>query len=160
MLLVNVTKETAVSLFSQFASLFAAIVRPDRSAYTTVIYPIRGKAVVVHDGLGICHERACYQSPDSLIGEGMETSFPFDDYAACAEPHSLTQASNFLSSSSAGCAEFIEGSLINPVNGMPMMDGCFDVMGNPYGMDALGDRLYFDHEAPNFGETSSSVDFD
>lgn len=41
-----------------------------------------------------------------------------------------------------------------------MMDGCFDVMGNPYGMDALGDRLYFDHEAPNFGETSSSVDFD
>ena len=30
-----------MSLFSQFASLFAAIVRPDRSAYTTVIYPIR-----------------------------------------------------------------------------------------------------------------------
>ncbi len=134
-----------MSFFSKFASLFTAIVRPDRSAYTTVIYPNRGKAVVVHDGLGIRHEHACDQSLGSILGEGVEVTFSFDDYAAWSEPDAQAQADNFM---------------INPVNGMPMMDSCFDVMGNPYGMDALGDRLYFDHEATIVRDTSSPFDPD
>ncbi|WP_312722899.1 hypothetical protein [Stutzerimonas kunmingensis] len=149
-----------MSFFSKFASLFTAIVRPDRSAYTTVIYPNRGKAVVVHDGLGIRHEHACDQSLGSILREGVEVTFSFDDYAAWSEPGAQAQADNFLSGSSTGCVAFMEGSLINPVNGMPMMDSCFDVLGNPYGMDALGDRLYFDHEATNVGDTSSPFDPD
>ncbi len=87
-------------------------------------------------------------------------TFSFDDYAAWSEPDAQAQADNFLSGSSSGSVEFMEGSLINPVNGMPMMDSCFDVLGNPYGMDALGDRLYFDHEATIVGDTSFLFDPD
>ena len=49
-----------MSLFSELICLFTSIVKPTQPAYTTIIYPIQGKAVVVHDGLGIRHEHAWY----------------------------------------------------------------------------------------------------
>ena len=153
-----------MSLFSQFASLFTAIVQPGRSAYTTVIYPIQGKPVVVHDGLGICHESKCYQHSDLLLGEGMETISSFDDYlgdhAAWVEPFTQIQAANLLSSCPTSCYEFMDASQVNPVNGLPMMDSCFDVMGNPYGMDTAGDILSFDDGMRGTGGGSSSFGFD
>ncbi|WP_312514091.1 hypothetical protein [Stutzerimonas nitrititolerans] len=153
-----------MSLFSQFASLFNAIFQPGKSpAYTTLIYPTHGKPVVVHDGLGVRHERTCYQYPDSLIEDGVETitsfgHYPADD-VAWVEPLAL-QAGDFLSSTATSCFEFMEANRINPANGMPMMDSGFDVMGNPYGMDTASDSLSFDHGVSDMGGSSSSFGFD
>lgn len=154
-----------MSLFSQFASLFTAIIQPGRSAYTTVIYPIQGKPVVVHDGLGICHESACHQHPDLLLEEGMETISSFDDclgdHTASIKPPAQIHAADLLSSCPSSCFEFIETSQVNPANGMPMMDGCFDIMGNPYGMDTSGcDIVPFDDGMSAVGGGSSPFDFD
>jgi len=30
------------------------------------------------------------------------------------------------------------GLEVNPANGLPMLDDCFDIMGNPYGTDSSG----------------------
>ncbi|GEM_PF-4180023 len=58
-----------MSLFKQLASLFASVVQPAKLAYTTVIYPIQGNAVLVHDRLGIQYERH-WQVFDTLLEEG------------------------------------------------------------------------------------------
>jgi len=49
---------------------------------------------------------------------------------------------------------------VNPANGMPMMDSCFDVMGNAYGMDTMSDSLSFDHGMSDFGGSFSAFGFD
>ena len=40
-----------MNLFTHIANLITSVVRPEKAAFTTVIYPSQGKAVVVHDGL-------------------------------------------------------------------------------------------------------------
>lgn len=154
-----------MSVFSKLFGLFSAITQPGRStAYTTVIYPIQGQPVVVHDGLGICHESTFNQYSDGLLEERVEMVSSFDDclgdHAASIEPLAENQTANLLSSCPTSCYEFMDASQVNPVNGMPMMNSCFDVMGNPYGMDTAGDILSFDDGMSGTGGGSSSFGFD
>lgn len=151
-----------MNLFSHLASLFTAIVQPAKPAYTTIIHPNQGKAVVVHDGLGIRHER-WWQMFDSLL-DGGDPSISFstlhDANTSQTDPAELFQTDSFASALLAGSFESMGVSWINPANGMPMMDSCFDVMGNAYGMDTMSDILSFDHGMSDFGDSFSAFGFD
>ncbi|MHB0765818.1 hypothetical protein ACYCFC_15775 [Stutzerimonas sp. NM35] len=151
-----------MSLFSELVNLFTSIVQPAKPAYTTIIYPIQGKAVVVHDGLGIRHERR-WQMFDSLLEENdPSTSFttPHDDHTSQTDPVELFQADTFSSDFLASSFEPMGASWLNPANGMPMMGSCFDVMGNAYGIDTMSDSLSFDHGMSDFGGSFSAFGFD
>jgi hypothetical protein len=160
MLEVLITQEPAMSLFSELVSLCASILQPTKPVYTTIIYPSQGKPVVVHDGLSIRHERR-WQMADSLLEEDVP-SFSFstlqNDPTSQAEPVELFQAENFSSDLLASSFEPIE-TMVNPANGMPMMDGCFDVMGNAYGTDMMSNSMSFDH-AIDLGSSFSAFGFD
>ncbi|HBP6330546.1 hypothetical protein [Stutzerimonas stutzeri] len=149
-----------MSLFSELVSLCASILQPTKPVYTTIIYPSQGKPVVVHDGLSIRHERR-WQMADSLLEEDVP-SFSFstlqNDPTSQAEPVELFQAENFSSDLLASSFEPIE-TMVNPANGMPMMDGCFDVMGNAYGTDMMSNSMSFDH-AIDLGSSFSAFGFD
>lgn len=151
-----------MSLCSELVSLFTSIAQPAKPAYTTIIYPTQGRAVVVHDGLGIRHERR-WQMFDSLLEED-DTSTSFstlhEDHTSQTEPVGLFQADSFSSDFLASSFEPIGASWLNPANGMPMMDSCFDVVGNAYGMDTMGHRLSFDHGMSDFGGSFSACGFD
>ena len=76
-----------MTLFATIANMMASIVQPTKPLYTTVVYPIQGKAVVLHDGLS---ERTWYQYPELLTGEEEKSTYPFDlhidDNAVWVEP--------------------------------------------------------------------------
>ncbi|ELL1153989.1 hypothetical protein [Pseudomonas aeruginosa] len=136
-----------MNLLATISNLVASIVQPTKPLYTTVVYPSQGKAVVLHDGLNICSERMWYQHPNSLTGEEEKSTDPLDlhidDNAAWVEPVMQTQADNYSLLSS--FMDQMDNTWVNPANGLPMMDGCVDVMGNAYGMDSMSDGLWFDH---------------
>lgn len=136
-----------MTLFATMASLMASIVQPTKPLYTTVVYPIQGKAAVLHDGLNIRSKRTWYQYPESLTGEEEKSTYPFDlhidDNAVWVEPIMQTQTDNYSLQSS--FMKLMEDGWVNPANGLPMMDGCLDVMCNAYGMDSMSDSLWFDH---------------
>lgn len=87
-----------MTLFATMANLLASIVQPTKPLYTTVVYPIQGKAVVLHDGLNIRSERTWYQYPESLTGEEEKSTYPFelhiDGNTVLVEPVIQTQADN------------------------------------------------------------------
>lgn len=153
-----------MTLFTNLANLFASVVQlSNKNKFTTVIYPSRGTAVVVHDGLEMRHESQWYQYPDSLIEEDvrMTSSFEtyFGDHTGWAEPITQIQADGC--SPLASCLGFMaETSWVNPANGMPMMDNCFDVMGSTYGRDIMSDYSSFDHGMDAFEDSVSSFGFD
>ncbi len=151
-----------MSMFMYLTSLFASVVQPAKPTYTTVIYPTQGKAVVVHDGLGIRHERPWYQLFDSLLEEGdvhhAATSNRHEEHLAWSDSVEPIQADDFPSSFSANGLEPMKTQWVNPATGLPMLDGCIDAMGNPYGMDMLSDSLGFDSN--DFGGSFSSFGFD
>lgn len=125
-----------MNLLATIANLMASIVQPTKPLYTTVVYPRQGKAVVLHDGLNICSERTWYQHPDSL-------DLHIDDNELCVEPLMQTQADNRSLQSS--FMDLVDNVWVNPANGLPIMDGCVDIMGNAYGMDSMSDSLWLDH---------------
>lgn len=149
-----------MSLFSELVSLCASILQLTKPVYTTIIYPSQGKPIVVHDGLSVRHERR-WQMADLLLEEDVP-SFSFstlqNDPTSQAEPVELFQAENFSSDLLASSFEPIE-TMVNPANGMPMMDGCFDVMGNAYGTDMMSNSMSFDH-AIDLGSSFSAFGFD
>lgn len=153
-----------MNLFTHIANLITFVVRPEKAAFTTVIYPSQGKAVVMHDGLGIRQERRWYQV-DSL--ENGDTSTSFDsslqdhtNWADSFDPVDQIQAEDIFSISSPTNFEPMETSWINPANGMPMLDSCFDVMGNAFGTNTMIDSLSLDHSMSSFGDSFSSFGFD
>ncbi|MFK1060594.1 hypothetical protein ACIUYK_22335 [Pseudomonas aeruginosa] len=151
-----------MSLISELVSLFTSIVNPTQPAYTTIIYPIQGKAVVVHDGLGIRHEKRWQRFYSLLEEDEPSTSFNtlHNDQSTPTEPAELFHASSFTSDFFASSFEPMGADWVNPANGMPMMDGCFDVMGNAYGMDTMSDSLSFDHGMSDYGGSFSAFGFD
>jgi len=152
-----------MKLIQNIAQLLTLFYKPASTAYTTVIYPSQGKAVVVHDGLGIRQERWWYQV-DSQREEDMDTSTSFNlmqqDHIDWADPVGQIQAEDIFSAFSSTHFEPMGTSWLNPANGMPMMDSCFDVMGNAYGMDTMSDSLSFDHGMSDFGGNFSAFGFD
>lgn len=135
-----------MNLLATISNLMASIAQPKKPLYTTVIYPSQGKAVVLHDGLNICSERTWYQHPDSLTGEEERSTDPLnlhiEDNAVWIEPVMQTQADNYSLLSS--FMDQMDNTWVNPANGLPMMDGCVDVVGNAYGIDSMSDGLWFD----------------
>jgi len=161
MLEVLITKEPAMSLFSELVSLFASILQP-KPVYTTIIYPSQGKPVVVHDGLSIRHERQ-WQLAESLLEEevpSFSVSSLHNEPTNQTEPVELFQAESFSSDLFASSFHPIDTMWVNPANGMPMMDTSFDVMGNAYGMDMMSDIASFDHAMSDFGSSFSTFGFD
>ena len=154
-----------MKLVQNLAQLLSLFLKSANSAYTTIIYPSQGKAVLVHDGLGIRHERPWYRI-DSLIDENMDTSMAFDsilhehtgraDSFDPVHPIQTEEISSIFSSH----FEPMATSWVNPANGMPMLDSCFDVMGNAFGTDMLSDSLSFDHGISCFESSFSSFGFD
>jgi len=152
-----------MNLFTHIANLITSVVRPEKAAFTTVIYPSQGKAVVVHDGLGIRQERWWYQV-DSQREEDMDTSTSFNlmqqDHTVWADPVGQIQAEDISSAFSSTHFEPMETFWLNPANGMPMLDSCFDVMGNAFGTDTMNDSLSFNHGMSCFDDSFSSFGFD
>lgn len=153
-----------MKLIQNIAQLLTIFYEPASTAYTTIIYPSQGKAVVVHDGLGIRHERPWYQVP-SLYENG-DTGTTFDrlrqahtDWADSFDPVQPIQTEE-ISSIFSSPFEPMETCWVNPANGMPMLDSCFDVMGNAFGTDMLSDSLSFDHGMSSFESSFSSFGFD
>ncbi|MHB0819524.1 hypothetical protein ACYCFK_14710 [Stutzerimonas stutzeri] len=151
-----------MKLIQNIAQLLTLFCKPASTAYTTIIYPSQGKAVVVHDGLGIRHERPWYQVPwldedtsetfDSLLHAHTNWADSFDP----VQPIQTEKISSIFSSP----FEPMETCGVNPANGMPMLDGCFDVMGNAFGTDMLSDSLSFDHGISSFESSFLSFGFD
>jgi len=155
-----------MKLIPNLAQLLTLFLRPANSAYTAIIYPSQGKAVVVHDGLGIRHERPWYQI-DSLADEGMDTSRAFDSmlhdhtgWDHSFDPVHSIQTEEISSVFSTLNFESMETFWVNPANGMPMLDSCFDVMGNAFGTDTLSNSLSFDQGMSCFESSFSSFGFD
>ena len=151
-----------MKLIQNIAQLLTLFCKPANTAYTTIIYPSQGKAVVVHDGLGIRHERPWYQVP--WLDE--DTSETFDsllhahtDWADSFDPVQPIQTEEISSIFSAPF-EPMETCWVNPANGMPMLDNCFDAMGSAFGTDMLNDSLSFDHGISSFESSFSSFGFD
>lgn len=150
-----------MKLFSELFNLFVSILPRAKPDYTTIIYPSQGKPVVVHDGLSIRHERR-WQMADLLLEEeapSFSISSLHNDLTSQTKPVELFQAESFYSDLLASSFEPIETMWVNPANGMPMMDSCFDVMGNAYGTDIMSDSMSFVH-ASDLGSSFSAFGFD
>ncbi len=103
-----------------------------------------------------------WQMADSLL-EDEVPSFSFsslhNDPTSQTEPVELFQAESFSSDLLASSFQPMDTMWVNPASGMPMMDGCFDVMGNAYGTDMMSDSMSFDH-ASGLGSSFSAFGFD
>lgn len=124
-----------------FRALFTAL-KPRPQAYTTIVYPVRGHAVVIHDDLNIRHERSWYQLGESLraayeVDHGLSNSVAAEHWTAIDSSTSIGDFDlGVLTGADLATADY---ALINPASGMPMLDGCIDVMGSPIGMDLYSD---------------------
>ncbi len=123
-------------------ALFTAL-KPRPQAYTTIVYPVRGQAVVIRDDLNIRHERPWYQ-----VGESLRAAFYEADHglsnSVTAELCTAIDSSNSIGDFDSGMLTGVglataDYALINPASGLPMLDGCIDVMGSPIGMDLYSD---------------------
>lgn len=150
-------------LLTHIARMLASALHPATHAYSTIVYPVQGKAVVMHDGLGIRRERPWYQLSESLLRQD-DTRTHFDsmqhDSSTWDDPsmhvHADDLASGFMA---ANGSEVMDTTGVNPANGLPMMDGGIDVMGNPFGTDMLSDSWSFDCGLGGCGSSFSDFDF-
>lgn len=147
-----------MNFLTHLANFLLSAVSPNKRAYTTIVYPVKGKAVVVHDGLGVRNERPWYFLPESQQGQSDNQSLfatMFDSYDQdnlYGHIHESDYASNIVAiHDTAPC--------FNPANGLPMLDGCIDVMGNPSGMDLLSESELSDCALDDFGSSFSGFDF-
>ena len=53
-------------------------------------------------------------------------------------------------------SEATPAAMVNPANGLPMLDDCIDVAGNPYGMDASDIGPVHDDMASDWGWTGAT----
>lgn len=117
------------------------------AVYTTIIYPTRGQAVIVHDDLGVAAERFWYE--DARV---MSTASLLNTAACNTVEDDLTSSESIAMTDFAGESMGMGFYAINPVTGLPMVDGIIDVMGNPMGMDSHA----FDEPSFDFSNFSSS----
>lgn len=117
--------------------------KPRHQAYTTIVYPVLGQAVVIRDDLNIRHERSWYQVAESLQATFSEPGQDlwFSESSQVWEVIDSATAIDGLDTTTLTIADTTSSNHIqvNPANGLPMIDGCIDVMGNPFGMDMLSD---------------------
>lgn len=143
------------------ALLFA--LNPHQQTYTTIIYPVRGQAVVIRDDLNIRNERPWYQAGEAYQAFSSEPihdlwyressqSWELLDGAITAD--GLDTDTTMLASTDISGGQHMQ---FNPANGLPMLDGCIDVMGNPMGMDILSD-CWSDFSSDSLG-FDTSFDF-
>ncbi|VVP41511.1 hypothetical protein PS850_04928 [Pseudomonas fluorescens] len=118
------------------------------AVYTTVIYPTRGQAVIVHDDLGVAAERSWYE--DARV---MSTASLLNTAAFYTVEDDLMNSESIAMADCAGDSMGIGLYSINPATGLPMIDGLIDVMGNLMGMDAHA----FDGPSFDFSNFSSST---
>lgn len=148
-----------MNFFTRLANWLFSVVQPAKPAYTTIVYPVQGKAVVLHDGLAIHHERPWYQLSESLLRQD-DTHTLFDsmhnDSSAWdnlgAHFHADDLAADLMAANDVTTG-------VNPANGLPMMDGCIDVMGNPFGTDMLSDSWSSGYGLGDFGSGFPCFDF-
>lgn len=124
----------------------SALSRP-AAVYTTVIYPTRGQAVIVHDDLGVAAERSWYE--DARV---MSTASLLNTAAFYTVEDDLTSSKSIAMADCAGESMGMGLYAINPATGLPMVDGLIDVMGNPMGMYSHA----FDGSSFDFSNFSSS----
>ena len=116
-----------------------------KGGYSTLVYPTRGQAVLIHDGLGIAEEYPWYhrlitQPSSTAIRHctAQSTSQPSSDEIHGCDRRNLNElGENVLIGTGIwqedSCWDYeSEGSSINPASGLPIMGGV-DVAGNPYG---------------------------
>lgn len=149
-----------MNVFTSLANLAASLVKPAKPAYTTVIYPRKGLAVLLHDGLGIHQERPWYQ----FISSGMERTLDAASnlpviHPVWADLDELLQTEEISPVYSGSNVEAIKPVLINPATGCAMLESGIDVMGNPYGMDMTSDAWSGDHDTSDL-EGNYSFEFD
>ena len=142
-----------MNVFTSLANLAASLVKPAKPAYTTVIYPSKGPAVLLHDGLGIHQERPWYQ----FIGSGMERTMDAasnlpEIHPVWANLYESLQAEEISPVYPGSNVELIKTVSINPATGCAMLESGIDVMGNPYGMDITSDAWSCDPEGSYFFE--------
>lgn len=127
-------------------AVWSALSRP-AAVYTTVIYPTRGQAVIVHDDLGVAAERSWYEDARVMSTASLPNTAAF----YTVQVH-LTSIESIAMADCAGESMGMELDAINPATGLPMVDGIIDVMGNPMGMDSHA----FDESSFDFFNFSSS----
>jgi|LSQX01.3.fsa_nt_gb hypothetical protein len=148
-----------MSILTRIAKTLLANNTQDQ-AYATVVYPTRGQAVIVHDGLGIQQERPWYEAaqeeaqeaaPAETRREAKQTSqrsvksrtAPVkaarrnsaeeqDDFDLGVLPQPGRLKTGF---SLFGSSELIDASMTdyNPASGMAMLGGGLDAGGNAFG---------------------------
>lgn len=153
-----------MSLIANLSSLFAKFVQPAKPAYTTIIYPTRGKAFVLHDGLGIRHEPRWQQSLEPLLQDVADATSPLDsliaDNLVWSNSAIHSEVGDSLSNLSAADIYMTDSTKwVNPANGLPSLDGCIDVMGNLMGMDSTFSDSWSDFST-GFSDICSGFDFD
>lgn len=143
-----------MNLLTRIAKALVTAFRPNNHAYATVVYLVQGKAVVLHDGLGIHRERPWYQLSESLQREDSNCTL-----FGTGQSDSATWNDQSMSAHDAHGTEIMDTPRVNPANGLPMMDGGIDVMGNPFGTDLLSDSWSFDCGLGGCGSSFSDFDF-
>lgn len=162
-----------MSILSRFSNLLTSMIPSADQNYSTIVYPIRGVGIILHDDLGIADERPSFHQiitpPESATHEpGVFTVMeayapPQDSLEACdlqqedVQPFDLYHVCGIggaLGDDNIGL--FKNGPLlstrcfggdsmdINPGSGLPMLDGCIDVAGNPFGCDNSSSGLFDD----------------
>lgn len=149
-----------MSILAHFRHILTSLIQPADQDYSTVVYPTRGVCLMIHDGLGIAgehpwrHRLITQSEPDAYEPEYFKNAHPqsqrssdtcdhhldedFDLYAFCGLGIGLS-ADNmtlFKDDTPLGTSQFGADCLgINPGSGLPMLDGCIDVAGIPFGSD-------------------------
>lgn len=132
--------------------------KPRHQAYTTIVYPVFGQAVVIRDDLNIRHERPWYQVAESLQATFRSESAQdlwFSESSQTWDVINSATAIDGFDTTTLTIADTTSSNHIqvNPANGLPIIDGCIDVIGNPFGMDTLSDSW------SDFVSDFSGVDF-
>lgn len=131
-----------MNLLMCIARVLSAL-KPRHQAYTTIVYPVFGQAVVIRDDLNIRHERAWYQVAESfkaICSEPAQDLWFSESSQTWEVINSATAIDGFATTALSIADTAISDHMqVNPASGLPMLDGCIDVMGNPFGMDMLSD---------------------
>lgn len=119
-----------MDIFASIRQLLTITTSTD-DRYSTVVYPTRGEAVLIHDGLGIANEYPWYHR---LITQPNSSSNEIND-CDWSKRNELDEDAFWGTGKCEDDSYWdyeSEGSEINPASGLPMLGGV-DVAGNPYG---------------------------
>lgn len=131
-----------MNLLMCIARVLSAL-KPRHQAYTTIVYPVFGQAVVIRDDLNIRHERPWYQVAESFQARFSEPA-PDLWFSESSQTWEVIDSATAIDGFATTTLSFADTTIsdhmqVNPANGLPMIDGCIDVMGNPFGTDMLSD---------------------